>query len=72
MTRNSLKGWISTYYCVFYLQLSQGIVALLLAGRLLGAQRDQLVDAVSHGSETKEVHSLQFDASLMFISSRRK
>lgn len=39
---------------MIYLQLSQGVVTLLLAGRLLCAQRDQLVDAVSHSSVTKQ------------------
>lgn len=39
---------------MIYLQLSEGVVTLFLAGRLLGAQRDQLVDAVGHGSVTKQ------------------
>ena len=39
--------------CV-YLQLSQGVVTLLLARSLLCAQRDQLVNAVSHCSESRK------------------
>lgn len=37
-----------------YLQLSQGVVTLLLARSLLCTQRDQLVNAVSHCSETRK------------------
>ena len=39
--------------CV-YLQLSQGVVTLLLARSLLCAQHDQLVNAVSHCSESRK------------------
>lgn len=45
-----------------YLQLSEGVVTLLLAWSLLCAQRDQLVNAVSHSSETKKTnHTLVQD-----------
>ena len=38
-----------------YLQLSQGVVTLLLARGLLGAQGDQLVDAVCHRSAERDI-----------------
>lgn len=45
-----------------YLQLPQGVVAFLLARSLLGAQSDELVDALRHSSvaETESISLLHF------------
>ncbi len=45
---------ITRFICSVHLQLSQGVITLLLARGLLCAQRDQLVNAVSHCSKTKK------------------
>lgn len=44
------NAWSQGRQSFIYLQLSQGIVTLLLPWSLLCAQSDQLVDAVSHSS----------------------